>query len=107
MAPTTPTAYRSANPDMSLTASTRPTGMTVATITPKPGTPNRLSCLKTGGISPSRDMRNWIVIRSPMAVLTAESSRKPNTPATIQPNTLPTAGPSTPPTNTCPMYLSM
>src|SRR5271166_315665 len=43
IAPTTPTAYRSARPATSLTATTKIAGITVATINPKFGTPYRLS----------------------------------------------------------------
>ena len=70
---------------MSLTATTRIAGMVVATIRPRFGTPKLLSFSKRDGNSPSRDIKNEIAIKSTIAVLTADSNRKPKTPVTIQP----------------------
>ena len=50
---------------------------------PKLGTPHLLRRWKMFGSSRSRAMRNWIVIRSTIAVLTAESRSKPKTMLTM------------------------
>jgi len=57
MAPTTPMAYKSARPAMSLTTTTKTAGMMAPAISARFGTPNLFSFWKPGGNSPSRDMR--------------------------------------------------
>src|SRR5881227_1058167 len=79
---------------MSLTRTTSSIGTMVASNMPALGTPHLFRRWKMFGNSWSRAMRNWIMIRSTIAVFVAESSSRANTMLTMMPKACPSAGPS-------------
>ena len=78
-APTTPIAYKSANLSTSERMSNTTTGTAVAAINGKTGMPQPLSRPKAAGSSRSRDIMNWMLTRSVMAVLAADNKSSANT----------------------------